>query len=487
VGQQYARFHYPLQVSTDAWAPFVATPTPVPGITWLDGDEKEVMRIQHFTFNTSKVIEVQYVPKGFQYFFSDFRLWPSAWGAGFGYSAAGRVVTFSNNSCVLVAGGPPASQLVCPDGCERETGKVGDPSSLNFDITAGKVYFADATRRSISRMWKNGTGVEVLVCNSGCVNAHSSISRPRDLRVDLRPGVPQKMYWLDAEAQIVFRANLDGTGVEKLLCKAGCANAHAFVESPEILRLDTRISNEVPWLYWIDWKSNSIMKIKGDGTGKAVVVCKNGCGVALGANFFGESIADSQDNWPDDFLLDGQYAYWLDRWNHHVARVNIDTSAVDVPLCKTNITGKCKYIKDKWYFAQSISIIKPPSPASSYLYLSYDTQYPAPAEQVYVILRLKIAAGFPTAPQNVLCTNAVACPNVSPSLLDARWMTLRGTSQLWFTNRKGGRFGGLGPAGPWPTGVFSIRRCNLDGTNPQVMVDHQYLIPDGTPAGVPYS
>jgi hypothetical protein len=231
------------------------------------------------------------------------------------------------------------------------------------------------------------------------------------------------------------------------------------------------------------------MKIKGDGTGVAVVVCKSGCGAdSLGANFFGESEADMHDFWPEDFLLHGAYAYWLDRWNHHVARVNIDTKVVDVPLCKANATGKCKYVLDKWYFAQSISIINPTSPAATWLYLSFDTTYPDPVGQVYFITRLNLAAGLPNPPQPVLCSTSVpGCGNVATSLLDARWMTLRGNTELWWTNRKGGRFGGFGPPGPWPTGEFTIRRANLDGTSPAIMVNNKDLLPDGTPGGVTYS
>ena len=74
---------------------------------------------------------------------------------------------------------------------------------LPMSVEAGnRIYWTDAGARTIQRANLDGTGVVNLI-TTGLIS-------PLGIALDVAAG---KMYWADADAQKIQRANLDGTGV----------------------------------------------------------------------------------------------------------------------------------------------------------------------------------------------------------------------------------------------------------------------------------
>lgn len=83
---------------------------------------------------------------------------------------------------------------------------VISPTSYNdfaFDFSAGKLYWADSSLKSIHRSNLDGSSSEVLLQLS---------YRPSELTLDLVNG---KILWVDSNTKVVMRANLDGSGSEQ--------------------------------------------------------------------------------------------------------------------------------------------------------------------------------------------------------------------------------------------------------------------------------
>ena len=94
-----------------------------------------------------------------------------------------------------------------PDGSNVESffqSEVEDPRGIVLDAENGKMYWADAFAPEVARANLDGTGFEVLV---------STVSRPVDIALD---PVNNKIYWADdgTSSARIQRANLDGTNVE---------------------------------------------------------------------------------------------------------------------------------------------------------------------------------------------------------------------------------------------------------------------------------
>jgi low density lipoprotein receptor-related protein 5/6 len=84
------------------------------------------------------------------------------------------------------------------DGTDLETlvSGLGWPFHIALDVSAGKMYWADAVAPKIQRANLDGGGVEDLVT--------TGLDFPAGIALDLSAG---KMYWADAGAPKIQRAN----------------------------------------------------------------------------------------------------------------------------------------------------------------------------------------------------------------------------------------------------------------------------------------
>lgn len=83
-----------------------------------------------------------------------------------------------------------------------------DPHGLALDLAAGKMYFSDFGAPALYRANLDGTGLELLADGSdGLVN-------PRGVALDTAAG---HMYWADMGSAQIMRANLDGSGIVEIV------------------------------------------------------------------------------------------------------------------------------------------------------------------------------------------------------------------------------------------------------------------------------
>jgi hypothetical protein len=135
---------------------------------------------------------------------------------------------------------------------------VGDPTAVEVDPVAGKIYWHDQSPSSrIRRANLNGTGVETFVASSGFA---STIS------LDPYHG---KIYWpnfdVSGTLRQIERINLDGTGREIVIPQASAGE-------PIAIKVDGL--NEK--IYWFDQANNRIMRANLDGTGITIFVAGSG-------------------------------------------------------------------------------------------------------------------------------------------------------------------------------------------------------------------
>lgn len=116
-----------------------------------------------------------------------------------------------------------------------------EPAGIDLDVSAGKVYWADAGAQAIRRSNLNGSNVEDLV---------TGLDGPRDISLDL-PAV--KMYWTDFVSGTIQRSNLDGSAVEDVV--VGLVNPVGVTVVPEIGKV-----------YWTDYATDKIQRANLDGS-----------------------------------------------------------------------------------------------------------------------------------------------------------------------------------------------------------------------------
>ncbi len=116
-----------------------------------------------------------------------------------------------------------------------------DPEGIALDIAGGKMYWTEPGTNEIRRANLDGTGDE-RITGSG---------KPRQIALDVGAAM---MYWADSEHQTIRRARFDGTGQEDILTGLGM---------PYGIALDLRAGR----VYWSDWSMNKIQRARLDGTG----------------------------------------------------------------------------------------------------------------------------------------------------------------------------------------------------------------------------
>lgn len=81
---------------------------------------------------------------------------------------------------------------------------VQDPQGIAVDPLGGRIYWTDASRAEVWRANLDGSGVELLADGSS-----HGLQQPMGIAVD---PIAQWLFWTDVDAQVITRANLDGSG-----------------------------------------------------------------------------------------------------------------------------------------------------------------------------------------------------------------------------------------------------------------------------------
>jgi hypothetical protein len=120
---------------------------------------------------------------------------------------------------------------------------LGEPRGLGLDLAGGKMYWTDAQTQMVQRANLDGSHVQDLVVTDNGFLA--------DLELDLQAG---KIYWSDVVRGAIRRANLDGTEVE---------DVRTGLNSPYYLELDPAGGQ----IYFGEVENTMIHRIRMDGTG----------------------------------------------------------------------------------------------------------------------------------------------------------------------------------------------------------------------------
>jgi len=193
------------------------------------------------------------------------------------------------------------------------------------------IYWADEEADMIRRADLDGSNIEDLVI--------AETMKPKALALDLAGG---KMYWADEEVKKIQRSNLDGSNIEDLL---------TGVNKPRALALDIAGGK----MYWADEDVDKIQRADLDGSNiedlvTAATMKPKGLALDLTngkmywsdeevdkirrANLDGSNIEDlitSASMKPRDLVLDvaGGKMYWADEEIGKIQRANLDGSNIE--------------------------------------------------------------------------------------------------------------------------------------------------------------
>jgi sugar lactone lactonase YvrE len=161
--------------------------------------------------------------------------------SGFGFSEG--VALNTNNNSMYWTTWSGTIQMSNLDGTDQQTIFTDSQQlfGLAIDATYGYLYWT-ANDTGIYRSNLDGTDVQYIV--DGGIE-------PLGIALDVNR---EKMYWADWQGQSIWRANVDGTGVERLYNSASGL--------PIGITLDL-LTDKV---YWSEWGSNNIMRANLDGT-----------------------------------------------------------------------------------------------------------------------------------------------------------------------------------------------------------------------------
>ena len=133
-----------------------------------------------------------------------------------------------------------------------------NPRGIALDVEVGKMYWADADANKIQRADLDGSNVEDLVTQG--------LENPRGIALDVEVG---KMYWTDADINKIQRADLDGSNVEDLVTQV----------SPRSIALDVA-AGKMYWTYVERW-SSGIRRANLDGSNAETLISGASLDIAL--------------------------------------------------------------------------------------------------------------------------------------------------------------------------------------------------------------
>lgn len=134
---------------------------------------------------------------------------------------------------------------------------TGAPTGLAVDASRDSLYWIDAALRSIYRSRLDGSETQCLIgAQINCIN-QTSLQNPTSLEL-YQSG--DSLFWTDFGSRDIFRANIDGTGVQAVLSGLG---------GP--LGLDI-VGNTMYWADWAAVGSYSMKKANLDGSDTSVLL-----------------------------------------------------------------------------------------------------------------------------------------------------------------------------------------------------------------------
>lgn len=125
---------------------------------------------------------------------------------------------------------------------EGSTEAVGNVAAFTLDLSAGYIYWNDATNARIRRAAMDGTGIQDVV---------SGVEHSAALAVDAGNGT---IYWAPRYEDVIRRASLDGSGAATVIDASGVS----FFEGASVLEVyDGK-------LYWADgWEHIAVANLDG--------------------------------------------------------------------------------------------------------------------------------------------------------------------------------------------------------------------------------
>ncbi len=141
---------------------------------------------------------------------------------------------------------------------------------------ANRMYWTDASARTIQRANLDGSSVENLVATGAA---------PQGIALDVDGG---KMYWVEADGQKVRRANLDGSVVEDLVGSVGPAGIALDVDGGK--------------MYWTDvFVTGKIQRANLDGSGVEDLVTGLSIPVGIALELGPNNDVEQHGNFEGDF------------------------------------------------------------------------------------------------------------------------------------------------------------------------------------------
>lgn len=158
---------------------------------------------------------------------------------------------------------------------------LGNVVALDFDRVEKRLYWIDAEKQIIERMFLNKTNRETII--------NHRLRRAESLAVDW---VSRKLYWLDAILDCMFVSDLEGRHRKMLAQHCVDANNTFCFEHPRGIVLHPQRGH----VYWADWGVHAyIGRIGMDGTNKSVII-------------------STKIEWPNAITIDytNDLLYWAD-------------------------------------------------------------------------------------------------------------------------------------------------------------------------------
>ncbi|XP_045414697.1 low-density lipoprotein receptor-related protein 2 [Lemur catta] len=135
---------------------------------------------------------------------------------------------------------------------------LGNAVALDFDRVEKRLYWIDAERKVIERMFLNKTSRETIISHR--------LPGAESLAVDW---VARKLYWLDAYLDGLFVSDLNGQHRRSLARHCVDANNTFCFDRPRGIALHPQYG----YVYWADWTRRAyIARIGMDGTNKSVII-----------------------------------------------------------------------------------------------------------------------------------------------------------------------------------------------------------------------
>lgn len=153
---------------------------------------------------------------------------------------------------------------------------IEDASALDYDINDNRIYWTDSNKKSISRAFLNGSGIEAVV--------EFGLDFPQGLAVDW---VARNLYWSDMGTNRIEVSRLDGSSRSVILWKG--------LENPRSLAIDPGEC----YIYWVEWGNRYRIERAGlDGSHRSIIISNMGKASGLTIDYVDKRL------------------YWMDMDNH---------------------------------------------------------------------------------------------------------------------------------------------------------------------------